>query len=60
LLKGHERAPPQGEEKPKRAELKVQRYISEGREKAGERGVTGCGRGENVGAPTFRVTLEGN
>ena len=48
-----------GQEKPKRAGLKDQRYISEGREKAGERGVVGWGGGENVGAPTFKVLLEG-
>jgi len=46
--------PHAGEEKPKIADLKDQRYISEGREKAGERGVVGD---ENVGAPTFKVLL---
>jgi hypothetical protein len=40
-----------GEEKPKRAGLKDQRYISEGREKAGERVANTGTRG------TFRVIL---
>jgi len=51
--------PPSGDENPKSADLKAQPYISEGREKAGEREVPGDARAKNVGAPTFKVFLEG-
>jgi hypothetical protein len=48
-LPGQISRPATGEEKPKRAGLKDQRYISEGREKAGERVPNTGTRG------TFRV-----